>query len=134
MAKIHKLIVDRLSTLLADELGSYKLPNGAIVPSYAVIPPQLDGRIEFDKLGVEMIIYKTPDARPLPIFSGGVDNYYRVLLTQRDIKSDLSNAIALIMTEFDRPDMKTPQLQQEDPRRGLQLEQVVFLISQEKFL
>lgn len=133
MAEIHKVISDRLSTLLADELGSYKLPNGAIVPSFAVIPPQLDGRIEFAEPGVEMIIYKTPDVRPLPVFSGGVENYYRILLTQRNTKGDLGNAIALMMTEFDNPDMKTPQLQQEDERRGLRLEQVVFLISEEKF-
>lgn len=134
MLEITRAIADRLSTLLVDELGSYRLPNGATVPSFAVIPPQLDGRIEFAKPGIELIIYKTPMPKPLPIFSGGVENYYRILLTQRDIKNDLGNAISMVMTEFDRPEMKTPQLQEEDPRRGLKLEQVVFLISEEKFL
>ena len=133
MPEIHKLIIDRLKILLADELGSYRLPNGAVVPSYAVIPPQLDGRIEVAEPGIEMIVYKTLMPKPLPIFSAGVENYYRILLTQRNTSSDLSKAIALIMSEFDRPEMKTPQLQEEDERRGLRLEQVVFLISEEKF-
>lgn len=127
-----KLIANRLANLLQDELGTYKLPNGSVVPSFAVIPPQLDGRIDFETLGVEMIIYKTPEVRPLPIFGGGVENYYRILLTQRDIKGSLSNAIALMMQAFDNPEMKTSQLQEEDPRRGLKLEQVVFLLAEEK--
>ena len=134
MAKVHKIISDRLGSLLASKLGSYRLPNGAIVPSFAVIPPQIDGRIELATPGVEMIIYKTPMPKPLPVFSGGVENYYRILLTQRDAKGDLSEAIALVMSEFNNPDMKTPQLQEEDSRRGLRLEQVVFLILEEKFL
>lgn len=133
MAKIHKLIADRLSQILQNELGTYKLPNGSIVPSFAVIPPQLDGRIEFDQPGLELIVYKTPDVRPLPIFGGGVENYYRILLTQRNIAGSLDNAIALIMTEFNNPQMKTAQLQEEDPRRGLKLEQVVFLLSERHF-
>lgn len=128
-----RIIIDRLASLLEQELGTYKLPNGLLVPSFAVIPPQLDGRIEFDRHGVELIVYKTPEVRPLPIFGGGVENYYRVLLTQRNIAGSLDKAIALIMTEFNNPQMKTPQLQEEDPRRGLKLEQVVFLLSEEDF-
>lgn len=132
MAKTHKLIAERLSELLRDELGAYRLPNGAIVPSFAVIPPQLDGSIEIATPGVEMIIYKTPQPKSLEVFTGGVENCYRVLLTQRNKSGDLSNAIALIMDAFDNPDMKTPQLQEEDPRRGLKLEQVVFLLEEDR--
>jgi hypothetical protein len=133
MAEI-KVIANRLADLLQDELGTYKLPNGLVVPSFAIVPPQLDGRIDFETPSVEMIIYKTPEVRPLPVFAGGTENYYRVLLTQRKTNGSLSNAIALMMTEFGNPEMKTRQLQEEDSRRGLLFEQVVFMLCEDCFL
>ena len=128
----YKQICDRIAELLQDELGTYKLPNGATVPSFAIVPPQLDGRIDFDKPGIEFILYKTPENRPLEVFSGGVEKYYRVLLTQRDKSGSLDKAIDLIMLAFDNPELKTRQLQEEMDRRGVRCEQVVFLLPEDK--
>lgn len=132
MAEIHKLISDRLSELLKEELGQYQLPGGATVPSFAVVPPQLDGNIEFKNSGVELIIYKTPEVKPLEVFAGGTEKYYRVLLTQRNTSGSLSKAIDLMMLAFDNPEMKTKQLQEESERKGLKLEQVVFFLPEDR--
>ena len=130
-SKIHKLISDRLSELLEKELGSYQVGSEE-KPTIFIVPPQVDGNIIVKKKGVEIVISKSPEPVALEVFAGGVEYYYHVLLIQRDIKASLTNAIDLMMQAFDNPKIRTRKLQEQDKTKGLRLEQVLFILPQDR--
>lgn len=123
-----KTLFNELTELLVDELGEYRLANNSIKPSIAVVPPQIPDTVLIETPGVEVIIYKTPKLVPLPVFSGGVEEIYRVLLIQRDETKSLKNAIELIADKYNNPKIREEQLQEEHPDRGLLLERILVEI------
>ena len=97
-----------LATLLAAELGTYTLPNGSTTPAIAVrssgeaLPPNTTCT------GLEVVIIRDPDLRPIPQYSeAGALRTWTVFLIDWSDSVDLEPVAAYLIESYDGTQIST---------------------------
>lgn len=119
---------DSLKTLLASELGIYKMitAEGAEFndsPSIRIIPPQVPDYIKMevvDGRGIECLVYQDPRVETSSMQADF--EYYQIIIRQHNLKQPTSKARKLITNVFSA--VKMLRRQQEKAVGEIKLEQI----------